>query len=296
MKNQLIALCILLLGIMSCGRQESRDIDFEQWGKYWFQGKAEISSFDLVQYRYGEAREGEAVLIFVTEDFSRKHQVKLDRPEEAGRDKLSVIKMNQTRDFVTGIYPYHMMLSAFSPTKEIGYGVKFNVTSQEWCGHTFSQMNLNKGEDYKGKIYSYFEKEGDQEFSISGLPEDAIWNLIRINPNQVPIGNVRIIPSLIYQRFSHRAFKAEEAFIRILDLSDSRSRLELSYSSGERVMRIDFEKNFPYEIMAWEEIQTQKDGQQEITTAKRKAVKQIDYWKRNRLEDEFLREELYLKY
>jgi hypothetical protein len=295
MKNQLTILCIVVLGILSCGREEREDIDFGEWGKYWFQGKAEISSFDLVQYRYGEAREGEAVLIFVTEDFSRKSQVKLDDPENAGKDKISVIKMNQTRDFVTGIYPYHMMLSAFTPTKEKGYGVKFNTTSQEWCGHTFLQMNLKKGIDYQGRLYSYFEKEGDQGFSASGLPEDAIWNLIRINPNQVPTGNVKVIPSMIYQRFSHREFKEVEAFIRILDISNNRSRFELSYSSGERVLRIDFEKSFPFEIMSWEEIHTGKDGQQEITTAKRKAVKQIDYWKRNKVEDEFLRQELNLE-
>lgn len=295
MNNQLILLCFVVLGIISCGRQERPEVDFEVWGNYWFQGKAEISSYDLVQYRYGEAREGEAVLIFVTEDFSRKRQVKLDRPDEAGRDKLSVLKMNQTRDFLTGIYPYHMMLSAFTPTKEAGFGVKFNLTSQEWCGHTFTQLNLKSGQDYKGKLYSYFEEEGDLDFSISALIEDDIWNLIRINPNQVPVGNVKVLPSLIFQRFSHKEFKAEEAFIRMVDISRDRSRMELTYSSGERVVHIDFEKDFPFQIMAWEEIII-KDGQKEITSGKRKGIKQIDYWKRNSLEDEFLRKELQLKY
>lgn len=286
---------IFLVGL-GCSKAEREDIDFEAWGKYWFQGKAEISSFDLLQFRYGQPREGEAVLIFVTEDLSRKKQVKLDDPLSAGRDKLSVLKMNQTREFVTGIYPYHMMLSAFTPSKEKGQGVKFNLSSQEWCGHTFAQLNLKSGESYKGKLFSYFEKEGDLEFSLAGLAEDDLWNLIRIDPNQVPRGSVKIIPSLIYQRLSHKAFESEAGFIRIVDLTENRSQLELTYESGERILKIDFEKSFPYEIMGWEEIQTLKDGKQEITKATRRAIRQIDYWKRNKLEDQYLRKELNLNY
>ncbi|MDX5476957.1 MAG: hypothetical protein LPJ98_00760, partial [Cyclobacteriaceae bacterium] len=148
MKNNWILLTFLSLIIFSCGKAEREEIDFDKWGDYWFQGQAEISSFELIQNRYGEERSGEAVLIFVTEDFSRKRHVKLDEPDKAGSDKVSILKMNQTRDFVTGIYPYHMMLSAFTPTKEKSNGLKFTASSQEWCGQTFTQMNLNSGDKY----------------------------------------------------------------------------------------------------------------------------------------------------
>lgn len=295
MKNNWIAVFGILLMVSSCSNPQRENIDFEEWGKYWFQGQAEISSFDLTQYRYGEPREGEAVLIFVTEDFSRKNQVKLEDPEASKRDKISVLKMNQTRDFNTGIYPYHMMLSAFTPTKEKSGGLKFTVSSQEWCGHTFSQVNLKKGENYGGRIFSYFEAEGDQSFSFSGLAEDDLWNLIRINPNEIPIGGVQVFPSLIYQRLSHLELKSEEAFIRIQDISAQRRQLELTYGSGKRTLKIDFEKEFPFQIMGWEEIETKEDGKQEITKAVRKSLKMLDYWKKNKVEDSYLREELKLK-
>lgn len=281
--------------VFSCSQPQREDVDFEAWGRYWFQGKAEISSFDLTQYRYGEAREGEAVLIFVTEDFSRSNQVKLDNPDQAGRDKQSVIKMNQTRDFVTGIYPYHMMLSAFTPTKELSNGVKFTMSSQEWCGQSFVQLNLKSGDSYSGKIFSYFEKEGDDSFSFSGLSEDDLWNLIRINPNQIPTGSVSMMPSLFYQRFTHKDFEAQEAFVRVRDISNNRSQVEVTYSNGSRVLKIDFEKEFPYQIMAWEEEDTRSDGSKEVTKASRKGLKVVDYWTRNKVEDEFLRKELNLK-
>ncbi|MBW3469692.1 hypothetical protein [Arthrospiribacter ruber] len=295
MLKKLIFGIAFLSVVFSCSQPQREDVDFEAWGRYWFQGKAEISSFDLTQYRYGEAREGEAVLVFVTEDFSRSNQVKLDNPDQAGRDKQSVIKMNQTRDFVTGIYPYHMMLSAFTPTKEQSNGVKFTMSSQEWCGQSFVQLNLKSGDSYSGKIFSYFEKEGDDSFSFSGLSEDDLWNLIRINPNQIPTGSVSMMPSLFYQRFTHKGFEAQEAFVRVRDISNNRSQVEVTYSNGNRVLKVDFEKEFPYQIMAWEEEDTRSDGSKEVTKASRKGLKVVDYWTRNKVEDEFLRKELNLK-
>jgi len=43
----------------------------EEFGAYWYQGKAELTSYTLEQARYGEVHPGEAVLVFVTEDFSK---------------------------------------------------------------------------------------------------------------------------------------------------------------------------------------------------------------------------------
>ena len=294
--NTAILLFFVSAFVLSCGRPEQREnIDFDAWGAYWFQGEAEISSFDLTQYRYGEAREGEAVLIFVTEDFSRSRQVKLDDPDAAGRDKQTVLKMNQTRNFVTGIYPYSMMTSVFTPVKEQSQAVKINLSSQEWCGQSFLQLNLNSGESYSGQLFSYFEQEGDESLSVSGLSEDDLWNLIRIDPGQVPLGGVNVFPSLVYQRFTHQDLAAEEAFIRIQDISPQRRQLELTYGSGRRTLKIDFQRDFPYEIMGWEEIEVKPDGAQEVSRAVRKSIRQIDYWTRNSVEDEFLRRELKLE-
>src|SRR6266550_1243897 len=76
----------------------------EEFKNYWYAGKAEISSYKLKQARYGEIHDGNAVMVFVTEDFSKSKQVKLDHPEKAGDDKLPVLKLNLVKKFVTGIY------------------------------------------------------------------------------------------------------------------------------------------------------------------------------------------------
>ena len=86
------------------GSSMSEQDDQLSFGDYWYQGEAELNRYDLKQFRYGEMRGGDAVLIFVTEDFLTDKQVKYEygpKPESAA----TVLKMNATRKFITGIYP-----------------------------------------------------------------------------------------------------------------------------------------------------------------------------------------------
>ncbi len=43
-------------------------VDSQDFNDYWYDGKAEITSYKLEQARYGELHEGYVVLVFVTED------------------------------------------------------------------------------------------------------------------------------------------------------------------------------------------------------------------------------------
>lgn len=293
--KSIFSLGILLSVLVSCGPDRRKGVDYEQFGSYWFEGKAEISSFDLIQYRYGEPREGEAVLIFVTEDFSRTKQVKLDDHEAAGDDAVKVIKMNKTKEFLTGIYPYHMMLSVFTPIFDPSSALKLTASTQEWCGQSFTQLNKERMQ-YKVQAFSYFESEGDRAFNLNhAIPEDDFWNLIRINPNQVPLGEINLIPALLNQRFTHVPLDAEEAEVSMVDLENDGRELSIEYDHGRRVLKIQFQDDFPYEITGWEEIRMLEDGNKEITTAKRKAILQVDYWNKNKLGDETFRDALKLK-
>ena len=74
------AVTIFLLGCLLTGckkfnRAETVAHEFATsaaFDNYWHAGKAELNSYNLTQSRYGEARAGKAVLIFVTEDVSKK--------------------------------------------------------------------------------------------------------------------------------------------------------------------------------------------------------------------------------
>ena len=265
---------------------------------YWYQGKAEISSYKLSQARYGEIREGNAVLVFVTEDFSKSKQVKLDNSVKAGKDATSVLKLNMTKKFNTGIYPYSMMMSVFTPVNlnENANTLKSTTSSQEWCGHTFTQINL-KQDRYEVDVKSYFESEGDEIIDLpKTLMEDEIWTRIRIAPETLPTGLIDIIPGALAQRLRHSKFQIEKVQISLTE-KDSTMIYRLDYPNQDRTLSIYYKKAFPHVITRWEE--TYLDGwganTKKLTTI---AVldEQLftDYWSKNSNADSYLRQELNL--
>ena len=106
----------------------------KQFDDYWYAGDAEITSYTLSQDRYGEIHDGQAVLVFVTEPFSPSANTKADRPDNKS---VSVLKLNYTKKFNTGVYPYSMMNSTFFPIDNGQHSMKISSSSQEWCGHTY---------------------------------------------------------------------------------------------------------------------------------------------------------------
>lgn len=289
--NPLISLLLLLVFLSSCNSSGREGVEEEQFGKYWYQGKAEINVFDLQQSRYGEVRLGKAVMIFVTEDFSKSKQVKLDNPEDRLSDAQKVLKLNMTREFITGVYPYHTMLSVFTPVYEEVWSPKIVASVTEWCGQSFTQLNFKSGK-YTAKQFSYFEPEGDTEAKLDAPAEEEIFNLIRLNPDLVPMGNLRMVPSLIFQRFAHIPLKPESATISKKDIGFNQSEIEVAYSEIGRKLIVRYQNFFPYEIIAFEEIWTKADGKQEVTTATRTTLKMLDYWNQNEKVFEPLRKDL----
>lgn len=274
----------------------STDKDFSQ---YWFQGKAELTSYSLEQARYGEIHQGHAVLIFVTEDFSRSKQVKLDNPTAARDDAVKVIKLNFTKKFNTGIYPYSMMTSVFTPLGWDAPAQTFKITtsSQEWCGHTFVQMNLSKS-GYRLQQNSYFESEGDLTLTLPiAMPEDEIWNIIRLQPDHLPTGNVRFIPGTMFQRLRHIPWKLQEAKTKLVSIKgkDHLKGYTITYPELERSLTIYFNNSFPYQIEGWEETYMSGWGvaATRLTTRAKKIERiLLDYWHKNRVKDEELRHKL----
>ena len=288
--NLILSLVILTV-FAACSSSGREGVEEEQFSKYWYQGKAEINVFDLQQSRYGEIRPGKAVMIFVTEDFSKSKQVKLDNPQDRPSDAQKVMKLNMTRDFVTGVYPYHTMLSVFTPVYEEVPSPKLSASVTEWCGQSFTQLNFKSGK-YNAKLFSYFESEGDVESKIDAQAEEELFNLIRLNPDLVPMGNASLIPSLIFQRFAHIPLKAEQATISKKDLGSNQSEIEVIYSEIGRKITVRYQQFFPFEILGFTETWTKADGKQEITTATRTNMQLLDYWKQNEKVYEPLRKDL----
>ena len=276
------------------------DASDEAFAAYWYAGQAEITSYALEQARYGEVHQGHAVTIFVSEDFSRSKQVKLDNPLSAGDDRVPVLKLNLDKKFNTGIYPYSMMTSVFTPVADdTPQALKITTSSQEWCGHTFTQLN-RLGDGYRLRELSYFESEGDFETTFeSAQTEDDLWNWIRLRPESLPQGEVELIPGSMYMRFKHVAWEPRHAVASLTPDGEDAGLLvyRLDYPELRRQLAITFEKDFPHRIEGWEETYTSgwgRGAQQLTTRATRLERLNIDYWTKNRRVDEALRQQLRL--
>jgi len=263
------------------------------FNKYWYAGEAEVSSYRLEQARYGQIRNGDAVFVFVTEDFSKSKQVKLDYANRAGADKISILKLNTLRKFKTGIYDYSMMESIFTPVdyKNNPHTLKTTTTSQDWCGHSFTQFNL---EDSKYKItqFSYFESEGDKTVNVKDvLLEDELWTRLRLNPSSIPTGTVELIPGTFFSRLVHKELKPKQARIS-MKKDEATATLKVEYLHLERSLEIQFENDFPFKITYFKE----NNGAGDITQAVLKKTLKAAYWGQNSNQYEYLRDSLELTY
>ena len=240
--------------------------------KHWFDGFAEINSYELTQSRYGQQRKGKAVLIFVTEDFLAKEQVKAN---QKSKTTIPVLKSNRTKSFLTGIYPYSIMSSSFSSLKKKHPLIKTVASIQEWCGQSYLQLNAREKENTLVS-HSYFEGEADQNLNLpKTLSEDELWNLIRLNPKNLPQGEFILLPSLEIIRLNHIEAKAVKATASL-----EGGNYTLYIPSLQRSLSIHFDQNFPYTIEGWEEKYDHK-GEQYTSTAKRINTERRQYWQEN---------------
>ena len=265
----------------------------EEFKKYWYAGSAEITSYKLQQARYGELRDGHSVLIYVTEPFLPKKQVKADR---GGGNNVSVLKLNATKNYLTGIYPYSVMSSTFYPVHDNQHAIKTSLSVQEWCGHVYSQ--INNRDNFEFTSHSYFESEADQNISLEkDLLENEIWTKIRINPSDLPVGNLTMIPSLEYVRLRHKELKAYGA-IATLTTSEGINNYTIHYPELERTLSIDFTTQFPHSIEGWtEDFKSGFGPKAKLMTTKATKLKSLKtpYWGQNSVNDVVLRDSLGLQ-
>ena len=260
---------------------------------YWYNGAAEISSYALSQGRYGELRDGEAVLVFVTEPFSMEFNTKADSPTS---EDPSVLKLNQTRNFTTGIYPYSMMNSTFFPVENGLYSLKASSSVQEWCGHVYMEMANKQDMDFT--VNSYFQGETAKLSLTQTDLEDDIYSKIRLQPSLLKQGDFTMIPAFFYLRLKHVATKAYQVTASLAAYKDNTSEYRLNYPELGRTVSITFQTEFPHIIESWSETFSSGFGSNATaitTTAKRIKTIRSDYWRRNANADSVLRDSLGLK-
>jgi hypothetical protein len=260
--------------------------------RYWYRGKAELSRYELSQSRYGATHAGEAVLIFVTEDFLRTKQVKYEGRGDKS-DAVSVLKLNAYRRFYTGIYPYTLMTSVFAPAKDAASSpLKLTFSATEWCGQSFMQLN-RRADHYDLEERSYFEAEGDRDSELPlTLVEDELFVRVRRDPTSLPTGPIELLPAAHHARLMHVPYASSKAKAALSDEKDGRRTYRIDFDSG-RFVALTFETRFPHRIVAFEELPAKG---QPITRATLTRSILLPYWEKNGPGDARYREALGLKW
>jgi hypothetical protein len=258
---------------------ESRVRDF------WFNG-AEINRYELSQSHYGEQHPGHAELIYVTEPFLTQQQVK---DEQGLHPSTEVLKLNALRTFNTGIYSYRTMTSTFRPidTEEYPHALKSTTSVQDWCGQTYQQINRHD-QGWNVERHSYFEKEGDQTVKLNDVwLEDELWLLIRLAPDELPVGTIELLPSALTTRFTHQPIQANTAVAKLVE-GRQQSIYTLRYLNANHTLVIHFDSEFPHIIRAWEEHSTQGVTRAVLTNR----IMNSYYWSEKKVKDSLKRKQL----
>lgn len=292
-----VLLCSILVLFTSCKKENTQTktltasahvVVDETTKSYWYNGLAEISSFELTQQRYGEERRGKAVLIYVTEDFDHQQLVKADRKKEGD---YPILKLNSTKSFTTGIYPYHIMQSSFLPMEKNAHVTKISASIQEWCGQSF--MMLEHNDEFDIQINSYFQKIGNQRYNLPITPtENGLWNQLRLFPTQIDTTASSMLPSFEYLRLYNIKVKSYSVTISQQNRNGI-IKTQLVYPELNRKLLISQEAIQPYAVLEWEESITQNDSTY-LTKAKKIAEMRVDYWNKNQTKYTFLRDSLKL--
>lgn len=298
MKKSLM-LKTMLAGLLVMNIAPSAAQDF--WG-WWGDGKAELSSYQTKTQRYGELREGYAVLIFVTEDISRTTRIKVESDAIPPADRAPVMKLNHVVKFPTGIYDYSLLTSTFSSIEsEFGRPpfepLKISFTAQEWCGHVYQKL-IPQRDQVQLTLHSYFQSEGDQKRSIK-LPANAAFedNLLiwirELKGEVLSAGQRRalqILPSAWASRSGHQDVEFQAGAIikeegEAVKLNEGNApSWRWTWQVGNRTEMYWVEKAYPHRILKW---QSSDGGAGELIKTLR-----LPYWQLHGNADAPYREQL----
>ncbi len=148
---------------------------------------------------------------------------------------------------------------------------------------------------------SYFENEADERYTVvKAMLEDELWNRIRVNPDNLPTGQIKLIPGTMTARLRHKRLTplpvkgTLDKYKGILYPGKLLKAYTLEYYTDGRTLVIVFENRFPFRIVGWTETYKSKNALLTSRAVLTKTI-QTDYWNHNAPADSTLRAELISK-
>ena len=264
-RNNFLAICITLAVVYAFAKkatifqQESKPkvevilpINQENnkiFSDYWKNGKIETTKYELKE---DSISVGEGSLTF-----------NIDYIEGVNKtDSIQVLHSDFTGKIHKENYDYSAMTSTYLPLNLTlrPHAMKVINSVQEPEGNSFLALSqIPKSYEIESK--NTFKEKIKEHFIVERKNlEDELWAKIRMNPNDLPTGDIEIIPSFAYWQSVRKSPNIYEAKAELKDYIGTEftgNKLQLytlDYPNLKRNLSIVFESDFPFEIVGWKRV------------------------------------------
>lgn len=261
-RNNFLAICITLAVVYAFAKkatifqQESKPkvetvVPINQetnktFTDYWKKDKIEITTYELKE---DSILVGEGSLTF-----------SIDYVEGVNKtDSIQVLHSDFSGKIHKDNYDYSAMTSTYSPLNQTlrPHATKVINSVQKPAINSFLELSQIP-KSYEIESYNTFKEKTKKHFILERKNlEDELWAKIRMNPNDLPTGDIEIIPSFAYWqsvRKSPNIYEAKAVLKDYLGTEFTGKKLKiysLEYPDLKRNLSIVFEGNFPFEIVGW---------------------------------------------
>lgn len=261
-RNNFLAICIILAVVYAISKKATI---FQQEAKpksaimapinqesnktfinYWKNNKTETTKYELKE---DSVAVGEGSLTFSIEHVkgvNKTDSVKTLRSDFTGKIK----KEKHDYSVITSTYlPLNLSLRP--------HALKILNSVQEQNENSFLELSqIPKSYEIASK--NTFKDKTKEHFVLERKNlEDELWTKIRMNPSDLPIGDIEITPSFAYWQSVHKSPEIYEAKSEIKEYLGTEFKgrklkiYTLNYPDLKRNLSIVFEANFPFEILGW---------------------------------------------
>ena len=270
-RNNFLAICITLAVVYAFAKkatifqQESKPkvetvVPINQetnktFTDYWKKDKIEITKYELKE---DSILVGEGSLTF-----------SIDYVEGVNKtDSIQVLHSDFLGKIHKENYDYSVMTSTYSPLNQTlrSHATKVINSVQEPAGNSFLELSQIP-KSYEIESYNTFKEKTKKHFILERKNlEDELWAKIRMNPNDLPTGDIEIIASFAYWqsvRKSPNIYEAKAVLKDYLGTEFTGKKLKiysLEYPDLKRNLSIVFEGNFPFEIVGWKRMSGREVG------------------------------------
>jgi len=220
---------------------------------YWKNGKIENIKYKLKE---DSISIGEGILTFsinYVEGVNKSDSIQTLHSDFKG-------EIHQENDNYSGMTSTYLPLNlTIRP-----HAVKVLNSVQEPAGNSFIAL-LQIPKYYEIVAKNTFKEKTKAHFVLERKNlEDELWAKIRMNPDDLPLGDIEMIPSFAYWqsvRKSPNIYEAKAELKEYMEKEFKGKKLKiysLDYLDLKRKLSIVFEAEFPFEIVGWRRVDDRK--------------------------------------